>query len=40
VVTVPAYFDGNQRSATKDACAVAAMKVARLDNEPTAASLA
>jgi molecular chaperone DnaK len=40
VVTVPAYFDDNQRSATKDACAVAGIEVARLVNEPTAASLA
>ncbi len=40
VVTVPAYFDDNQRSATKDACRIAGMEVARLVNEPTAASLA
>jgi molecular chaperone DnaK len=40
VVTVPAYFDDNQRSATKDACAVAGLEVARLVNEPTAAALA
>lgn len=40
VVTVPAYFDDNQRSATKDACAIAGLEVARLVNEPTAASLA
>ncbi len=40
VVTVPAYFDDNQRSATKDACAIAGIEVARLVNEPTAASLA
>jgi molecular chaperone DnaK len=40
VVTVPAYFDDNQRSATKDACRVASLEVARLVNEPTAASLA
>ncbi|MFZ5509956.1 MAG: molecular chaperone DnaK [Pseudomonadota bacterium] len=40
VVTVPAYFDDNQRSATKDACAIAGVEVARLVNEPTAASLA
>ena len=40
VVTVPAYFDDNQRIATKDACAVAGIEVARLVNEPTAASLA
>jgi molecular chaperone DnaK len=40
VVTVPAYFDNNQRSATKDACRIAGLEVARLVNEPTAASLA
>lgn len=40
VVTVPTYFDDNQRSATKDACRIAGLDVARLVNEPTAASLA
>jgi molecular chaperone DnaK len=40
VVTVPAYFDDNQRSATKDACRIAGLEVIRLVNEPTAASLA
>ncbi len=40
VVTVPAYFDDNQRSATKDACRIAGINVVRLVNEPTAASLA
>ena len=40
VVTVPAYFDDNQRSATKDAATIAGLNVARLVNEPTAASLA
>lgn len=40
VVTVPAYFDDNQRSATKDACRIAGIEVVRLVNEPTAASLA
>lgn len=40
VVTVPAYFDDNQRSATKDACGIAGLAVARLVNEPTAAALA
>jgi molecular chaperone DnaK len=40
VVTVPAYFDDNQRSATKDAAGIAGLEVARLVNEPTAASLA
>lgn len=34
VVTVPAYFDDNQRNATKDACAIAGIEVARLVNEP------
>jgi molecular chaperone DnaK len=40
VVTVPAYFDDNQRSATKDAARIAGLEVARLVNEPTAAALA
>jgi len=40
VVTVPAYFDDNQRNATKDAARIAGLEVARLVNEPTAASLA
>ncbi len=40
VVTVPAYFDDNQRSATKDAANIAGLRVLRLVNEPTAASLA
>jgi molecular chaperone DnaK len=40
VVTVPAYFDDNQRSATNDACSIAGLEAARLVNEPTAASLA
>ncbi len=40
VVTVPAYFDDNQRAATKDACRIAELEVIRLVNEPTAASLA
>lgn len=40
VVTVPAYFDDNQRAATRDACAIAGLEVVRLVNEPTAASLA
>jgi len=40
VVTVPAYFNDNQRSATKDACRIAGLQAARLVNEPTAASLA
>jgi len=40
VVTVPAYFDDNQRAATKDACRIAGLEVQRLVNEPTAAALA
>ena len=40
VVTVPAYFDDNQRAATKDACRIAGLEVVRLVNEPTAAALA
>jgi molecular chaperone DnaK len=40
VITVPAYFNDNQRSATKDAASIAGLKVLRLVNEPTAASLA
>ena len=40
VITVPAYFDDNQRQATKDAGQIAGLEVIRLVNEPTAASLA
>ena len=40
VITVPAYFDDNQRTATKDAGTIAGLEVLRLVNEPTAASLA
>lgn len=40
VITVPAYFDDNQRTATKDAGRIAGLDVLRLLNEPTAASLA
>ncbi len=40
VITVPAYFNDNQRQATKDAGAIAGLEVARIINEPTAASLA
>lgn len=40
VITVPAYFDDNQRQATKDAGAIAGLDVVRIINEPTAASLA
>ncbi len=40
VVTVPAYFNDNQRQATKDAGEIAGLKVERIINEPTAAALA
>lgn len=40
VVTVPAYFNDNQRQATKDAGEIAGLEVVRIINEPTAASLA
>jgi molecular chaperone DnaK len=40
VVTVPAYFNDNQRQATKDAGAIAGLDIVRIINEPTAASLA
>jgi molecular chaperone DnaK len=40
IVTVPAYFDDSQRQATKDAGRIAGLKVLRIINEPTAASLA
>jgi molecular chaperone DnaK len=40
VITVPAYFNDNQRQATKDAGRIAGLKVERIINEPTAASLA
>ena len=40
VVTVPAYFNDSQRQATKDAGKIAGLEVARIVNEPTAASLA
>jgi len=40
VITVPAYFDDNQRQATKDAGKIAGLNVQRIINEPTAASLA
>ncbi|MGM5482159.1 MAG: molecular chaperone DnaK [Nanobdellota archaeon] len=39
VVTVPAYFDDDQRQATKDAGKIAGLDVIRIINEPTAASL-
>ncbi|MBN2043312.1 MAG: molecular chaperone DnaK [Candidatus Aenigmarchaeota archaeon] len=40
VITVPAYFDDNQRTATKDAGKIAGLDVVRLVNEPTAAAMA
>jgi molecular chaperone DnaK len=40
VITVPAHFNDNQRQATKDAGEIAGLEVARIINEPTAASLA
>ncbi len=40
VITVPAYFNDNQRQATKDAGAIAGLEVVRIINEPTAACLA
>ncbi|HYX90751.1 MAG TPA: molecular chaperone DnaK, partial [Myxococcaceae bacterium] len=40
VVTVPAYFNDNQRQATKDAGRIAGLEVLRILNEPTAAALA
>ncbi|MDX2197346.1 MAG: molecular chaperone DnaK [Phycisphaerae bacterium] len=40
VITVPAYFNDSQRQATKEAGAIAGLKVERILNEPTAAALA
>ena len=40
VITVPAYFNDDQRQATKDAGEIAGLEVVRIVNEPTAASLA
>jgi molecular chaperone DnaK len=40
VITVPAYFNDNQRQATKDAGEIAGLEVVRIINEPTAAALA
>lgn len=40
VVTVPAYFNDAQRTATKDAGSISGMKVLRIINEPTAAAIA
>ncbi|MFH1749366.1 MAG: molecular chaperone DnaK [bacterium] len=40
VITVPAYFNDNQRKATKDAGKIAGLEVKRIINEPTASALA
>ena len=40
VITVPAYFNDEQRNATKEAGEIAGLKVRRIINEPTAAALA
>ena len=40
VITVPAYFNDSQRTATKDAGAIAGLEVLRIINEPTAAAIA
>ena len=40
VITVPAYFDDSQRTATKEAAQIAGLEVLRIINEPTAAALA
>src|SRR6202451_4128297 len=40
VITVPAYFDDAQRTATKEAGSIAGLEVLRIINEPTAAALA
>src|SRR6187401_1258994 len=40
VITVPAYFDDHQRTATKEAGQIAGLEVLRIINEPTAAALA
>ena len=40
VITVPAYFNDNQRQATKDAGSIAGLEVVRIINEPTSAALA
>src|SRR3989338_8454851 len=40
VVTVPAYFNNEQREKTKDACLIAGMEPLRIINEPTAAAIA
>merc|ERR1719149_562426 len=40
VVTAPAYFNGSQRKATKDAGQICGLNVLRIINEPTAAAIA
>ena len=40
VITVPAYFDNNQRAATRNAAKIAGMNIKRIINEPTAAAFA
>jgi molecular chaperone DnaK len=40
VITVPAYFNDNQRQSTKESCEIAGLKAIRMINEPTAAALA
>ena len=40
VVTVPAYFNDSQRQAIKNAAAIAGLKVLRIINEPSAATIA
>ena len=40
VITVPAYFNDNQRQATRDAGAIAGLEVIGIINEPTAAAIA
>ncbi|MED6210509.1 70-kilodalton heat shock protein [Stylosanthes scabra] len=40
VITVPAYFNGSQRKATRDACIIAGLNVMRIISEPTAAAVA
>lgn len=40
VITVPAYFNDAQRTATKDAGTIAGLNVLRIINEPTAAAIA
>jgi heat shock protein 1/8 len=40
VITVPAYFNDSQRTATKDAGAISGLNVLRIINEPTSAAIA